>query len=315
MALTFLTPLAGIVALAALGTLGAALAGRARADRVRAALRLGAGDRDGLGIALVIVLPLLLALAATQPALARPVDRSVRTDAAVYVVIDVSRSMLASGGAHGPTRLARAREDAIRIRAVLGDVPVGLATLTDRVLPLVFPSADAATFDSAVRAAIRIQEPPPLELEPNATSFSALTALGTEGFFADAQRHRVVVLLTDGESQAYDAGSVAQTLGAPVVVQRIWSAGERIYTGFPVDASYRPDPSSATLAGDLASATGGRVAPSPSAAASAARQLVGNGPSRPLTSGRRTTPLAPWVALTAVVPLGLLLRRRLLATL
>jgi hypothetical protein len=313
MSLTFLTPLAGLVALAVLGTLAAALAGRVRAERARTALRLGGADRDRLGLVVTLVLPLVLALAATQPALARPVDRSVRTDAAVYVVVDVSRSMLASKGARGATRLARARKDAIRIRAGLGDLPVGLATLTDRVLPLVFPSADVAVFDSAVRAAIRIQEPPPLELEPNATSFDALTALGTEGFFTNAQRHRVVVLLTDGESQQYDAGSVARSLGAPVVVQRIWGSSERIYTGFPIDASYRPDPASATLAGDLASATGGRVASSPSAAASAVRRLAGNGRSRPLSSAVRTTPLAPWVALTAVVPLGLLLRRRLLA--
>lgn len=314
MSLTFLTPLAGLAALAALAALGAALAGRARAERVRRTLRLGGGERDRLGILLVVGLPLLLALAATQPAVARPEHRSVRTDAAVYVVVDVSRSMLASHGASGATRLARARAEAVRIRAGLAGVPVGLATLTDRVLPLVFPSADQAAFDSAVRAAIRVQEPPPLELQPNATTFEALSALGTEGFFTGAQRHRAVVLLTDGESQPYDAGTVAQSLHAPVVVERIWDAAERIFTGFRIDASYRPDPQSAMLASDLASATAGRVASSPSAAAADARRALGTGSSRPLASGTRRTPLAPWIGLAAVVPLGLLLRRRLLAT-
>jgi hypothetical protein len=314
MSLTFLTPLAGLVALAAIATLGAALAGRARAERVRRTLRLGGAGRDRLGIVLVVALPLLLALAATQPAVARPEHRSVRTDAAVYVVVDVSRSMLASQGASGATRLARARADAVRIRSGLAGVPVGLATLTDRVLPLLFPSADQAAFDSTVRAAIRIQEPPPLELQPNATTFTALSALGTEGFFTGGQRHRAVVLLTDGESQPYDAGTVAQSLRAPVVIERIWDASERIYTGFRIDASYRPDPQSATLASDLASATGGRVASSPSAAAGDARRALGTGASRPLAAGTRRTPLAPWIGLAAVVPLGLLLRRRLLAT-
>jgi hypothetical protein len=313
MSLVFLTPLAGLAALAALATLAAAFAGRARAERVRRALRLGGAARDRPAIALAVALPLLLALAATQPAIARPQARSVRTDAAVYVVVDVSRSMLASHGASGATRLARARADAVRIRAGLPGVPVGLATLTDRVLPLLFPSADQAAFDSTVRAAIRVQEPPPLELEPNATSFEALAALGTEGFFTTAQRRRAVVLLTDGESQPFDAGAVAQPLGAPVVVERIWDASERIFTGFPVDASYRPDPQSARFASDLASATGGRVASSPSAAAAGARRALGAGPARSVASGTRRTPLAPWIALAAVVPLGLLARRRLLA--
>jgi hypothetical protein len=315
MSLTFLTPLAGLAALAALATLAAALAGRARAERVRQALRLGGGGRDRLGVALALAVTLLLALAATQPAVARPERRSVRTDAAVYVVVDVSRSMLASHGASGATRLARARADAVRIRAGLPGVPVGLATLTDRVLPLLFPSADQAAFDSTVRAAIRVQEPPPLELQPNATAFTALSALGTEGFFTAAQRRRAVVLLTDGESQPFDAGAVAQALRAPVVVERIWDRADRISTGFRIDASYRPDPQSATLAADLASATGGRVASSPGAAAAEARRALGTGASRPLPSGVRRTPLAPWVALVAVAPLGLLLRRRLLASL
>jgi hypothetical protein len=314
MSLTFLTPLAGLVALGAVAVVAAAAVGRSRAERVRRALRLPGGAPDRLGPALVAIVPLLLALAATQPALARPEQRSVRTDAAVYVVVDVSRSMLASSGASGATRLARARADAVRIRAGLTGVPVGLATLTDRVLPLLFPSADQAAFDSTVRAAIRVQEPPPLELQPNATAFSALSALGTEGFFTGAQRHRAIVLLTDGESQPFDARAVAQSLRARVIVERIWDASERIYTGFRIDASYRPDPQSATLAADLASATGGHVASSPAGAADAARQALGAGASRPLASGTRRTPLAPWISLAAVLPLGLLLRRRLLAT-
>lgn len=314
--LTFLTPLAGLVALAALAPLAAALAGRARAERVRRLLRLRPAGPDRLGLALVVAVPLVLALAATQPALARHSGRRVRTDAAVFVVVDVTRSMLASSGRAGPTRLARARVDARRIRAALPAVPVGLATLTDRVLPLLFPTDDAAAFDSTVRAAVRIEAPPPLELAPNATSFAALSALGTEAFFTRGEKHRAVVLLTDGESQPFDVGSVAGTLGASLVVLRIWGAHERIYIPGGVEAAYRPDPASAELVDRLvAAASGGRVVGGPAAAAAAVRHDLGTGPSRPAAGDLRRTPLAPYVALAALVPLGLLLRRRTLSDL
>lgn len=314
MSLSFLTPLAGLVALSAAVPLAAALAGRARAERVRRALRLRAAPPGRLDLALVVLVPLVLALAATQPALARHAGRSVRTDAAAFVVVDVSRSMLASHGPGGPTRLARARGDAQRIRGALPAVPVGLATLTDRVLPLLFPTGDAAAFDSTVRAALRVDEPPPLELAPNATAFSALAALGTDGFFAPQAKHRAVVLLTDGESQPYDASAVS-ALGASLVVVRIGDASERVYVEGSVEPAYRPDPAAAALVAQLVSATGGKTAGGPEAAAADVRRALGTGPTRPAAGGVERTPLAPYVALVALAPLGLLLRRRTLAVL
>lgn len=313
--MTFLTPLAALVALAAAVPLAAAFGGRARVERVRRVLRLEPSPPDRLAVALVVLVPLILALAAAQPALSRRSGQRVRTDAAAIVVIDVSRSMLASRGPTGATRLARARADAIRIRAALSDVPVGLATLTDRVLPLLFPSADLAAFDSTVRVAVRDEEPPPLELAPNATTFAALSALGTDGFFPSALKKRVVVLLTDGESQPFDAAAASRSLDASLVVERIWSGSERIYGAGPGDASYRPDPASAALVDQLVASAGGHAVGSPAAAAAAARRELGTGPTRAGTDESTQTPLAPYVALAALIPLGLLLRRRTLATL
>lgn len=312
--MTFLTPLAALVALAALVPLAAAFAGRARVERVRRILQLAPSPPDRLAVGLVALVPLLLALAAAQPALSRRSGERVRTDAAVMVVVDISRSMLASNGRSGPTRLARARADAVQIRAALPGVPVGLATLTDRVLPMLFPSADSAAFDSTVRSALRSEEPPPLELAPNATTFTALSALGTDGFFAPARKRRVVVLITDGESQPFDSASIG-ALGASLVVERIWNASERIYRGGARDAAYRPEPASAALVAQLVSLTGGSLAPSPGAAAAVARRDLGTGPTRAEAGGVAHTPLAPYVALATLVPLGLLLRRRHLAAL
>jgi hypothetical protein len=314
--LTWLTPWAAIVVAGVLAPVAATLIGRSRAGRVRDALGVQSAPPDVLSLALVALIPALLALAATQPALIRRSPQHQRTDAAVFVVVDVSRSMLASAHPGAPTRLERARVAAVRIRAGLPEVPVGLASLTDRALPLLLPTADQATFDSTVRGALRIESPPPLEIEPNATSFNALAALGTQGFFAKAIRHRVVILLTDGESQSIDVPAVSAALaGTPVIALQIWSANERVYDRGVAEPAYRPDPAAATLVRDLAGASGGQAfrAGQDSAAARAVRRLLGRGPSRVEGETIQLTPLAPWIAGVALLPLVLLLVRRWLA--
>jgi hypothetical protein len=313
--LTFLTPVAGAAAAAALLPLAGAVLGHRRVTAVRRALRLAPGRPDRASAGLAAATVLLLALAATQPALSRTAATRVRTDAAVWFVLDVSRSMDAAPAPDAPTRLDRARTAAIRIRSGLGGVPVGLAVMTDRVVPLLFPTGDDAVFDAAVRQAVRSEIPPPLELAPTATTFDSLGALGTQGYFTVAQRKRAVVVLTDAESQPFDAAAVGSSLGdASLVLVRFWSASERVYDGGRAEAAYRPDPASAALAQQLAGGTGGRVA-SVGGAAAAVRRDLGSGRSAPAPGERRRTPLAPWVALSSALPLAALLRRRLLAVL
>src|SRR5664279_2962626 len=99
--------------------------------------------------------------------------------------------MLAARSPGAPTRLARARADAIRLRDELAGVPAGVATLTDHVLPHLFPSPDATVFDQTVLRAVRIDEPPPVTSEVIATSLGALGALGTQNFYSPTARHRL----------------------------------------------------------------------------------------------------------------------------
>jgi hypothetical protein len=318
MSLTFLTPAAGAAAVVAVLPLAAAAIGSRRVDQVRRRLRLVSGPPDRSGFVLLASLPVLLALAATQPALARTASRHVRSDAAVFVVFDVSRSMQASVSPSSSSRLDRARTDAVRFRSALPDVPVGVASFTDRVVPLLFPTVDARAFDSTVQSAIRIDAPPPLELEPTATTFDALGALGTQDFFTEAQRRRVVIVFTDGESNPYDAASVAAGLrGTSLIVVRFWNSRERVYDGATAEPGYRPDPASAGLIAELTAATGGSSFDSSrvGGAAGAARRDLGSGPSTSAPGSVRRTPLAPWIALSAVLPLVVLLRRRLLVAL
>ena len=95
-----------------------------------------------------------------QPAIRTQTPRRQRTDAQAFVVIDTSRSMAARPSPTGASRLQRAKQLALAIGPQLGDVPVGVATFTDRVLPDLFPTSDRATYDSTV-SALGIEDPPP----------------------------------------------------------------------------------------------------------------------------------------------------------
>ncbi len=233
--LVFLTPTAGVVALAVLLPIVAFLVAERRVERVRNVLLLEAprGGLDLIVLAALAAAVLVLALAAAQPALADRSTQRVRTDAQVLFVVDTSASMAASSGAAGRTRLSRATAAAARLRAAIPDVPSGVATLTDRVLPNLLPAPDAAAFDATLNQAVAINEPPPRELNPRATTFGALAAVPGAGYFEPSAKHRAVVLLTDGESTYFDAGNVGRAFAAKprtgLLAVRFWRGDEAIY--------------------------------------------------------------------------------------
>src|SRR5438132_3938561 len=208
--LTFLTPLAALVALAAVLPLIAFAMASGRVTRVRRALSLSPPPRtvDIRVLGALVGVVLVLALAATQPALSRTSTARVRTDAAALFVIDTSQSMAAARGPRESTRLDRATILAERLPAAIPEVPSGVATLTDRVLPDLLPVADVAAFDATVRRAVAIESPPPREVRVRGTAFDALAGIPQSGYFGPSARRRVVVLLTDGETSLFHAASV-----------------------------------------------------------------------------------------------------------
>jgi hypothetical protein len=308
--LTLLTPYGGFLALLAVLPLLALAAGGRRVVRARAVLRLQAPERRraaGRAAALAAV-PLLLAVAAMQPALRTRSTLRVRTDAATWVVLDTSRSMGAAASPAAPTRLDRAKRIAIAAAAALPDVPVGIATLTDRTLPDLFPTPDRAAFDSTVQS-LQLEDPPPAETNRIATSFSALSSLATGGFF-DRTPHRAVLLVTDGESRPFDASAVTSALGRGRIVLalvRVGGGGERVWKpdGSP-ETAYRADPGEARAA--TAQLAGGNVFGSADPAAAVLRRALGRGPTRAVGRGGGVRSLAPAVALLALVPVAVLLR-------
>ena len=65
--------------------------------------------------------------------------------------------MRASSAPGEPTRLVRARAAVMRVRRTVPDVPAGLAGLTDRVLPYLFPTVDAAGFAETLRLSVAVE--------------------------------------------------------------------------------------------------------------------------------------------------------------
>lgn len=299
--MTFLTPLGALVCFAAVLPLATLALARRRANRAAAAIGLPA-RRFGPDRALLLVTACCaFGLAAAQPALHREERRQERTDVQAVFVLDVSRSMLASSGPAGPTRLERAREAALELRSEVPDVPVGLAGLTDRVLPYLFPTLDQRSFASTLRESVAIESPPPQQVARVVTSFDALATLGTQGFFPAGLQRRVCVVLTDGESAPF-----ARPGGCRLVVVQLWDSGERIYRDGRPEAQYRPDDAARALAARL-----GPVARENDLGR--ARELlaaaVGDGPVREVRGGERSTvELAPYAALVGLaLVLGLVL--------
>ena len=107
-----------------------------------------------------------VAIAAAQPVLVTREEQLVRRDAELYVVIDTSRSMLAAADAGEPNRFDRAKRIATELRREFPDLPMGLASMTDRLLPHLFPTVDGATYGATLARAMGVDRPPPRLWDP-----------------------------------------------------------------------------------------------------------------------------------------------------
>ena len=313
----FLTPAAGLVALLVVVPLVVMVLTERRVGEVRRALRLPEprASRPIAAIAL-LVLAALLGLGAAQPAIDTTEDRLARTDAEILVVFDTSRSMLAAGSADGDTRFERAQGAAVRLRNQLPEIPVGLVSLTDRVLPHLLPTVNRTAFATTVVRTMGVNRPPPLQRSNRvASTFDALRGLPTRNFFAPQANKRVVVLLTDGESRVFNPRRMqaAFRTRAHLLAIRFWKPGERVFRadGAP-EPQYRADPASAQNVQTLAQAAGGRAFEEDEldAVADEVRRFVGKGEATPVGEDSSRTSLAPYLFLGAFVPLGFLLWRR-----
>ena len=319
MTLTFLTPLAALVVLGVIVPGVSIFAVRRRARRIREALSVAEPPRRRLAVPLLglVGAAVLLALGAAQPVIAWTMDRRIRTDAEAFVVVDVSRSMLAQRDIDAPMRIDRAKAAASEIRAALPEVPVGIASLTDRVLPHLFPSIDADVFGATIERSLGIERPPPRSsFLTGATSLDSLSTVRGRHYFTPNATTRLVVVLTDGESQPVSSarlgGIFRRSPPIELVFVQFWDEGEKVFSRGVPELQYAPDPSARAALDRIATSTRGTVYSEGEvdAAGRKARQLLGSGAT--VVRGERAgqIALAPYLAVAALLPLALLLWKR-----
>jgi hypothetical protein len=319
MHVSFVTPLAGLVALLVFLPLGALLF----AEQSLAALcdRLGIrppGRRGAVTMGVAFVLfAVFVGLAAAQPVVSSRQGIAGRVDAETFFIFDVSRSMSARSGPTDPTRLGRARDAAKRLRNDLGNVPVGVASFTDRLLPHLFATVSANTLLATMDRAIGVDRPPAgLPWGDNlGTKLGSIGDIATAGYFSPESRHRAAVVFTDGETLPDDISTLSKRLeegNVRLFFVRLWDVNERVYERGLVNTAYVPDPTSESQLDDLAGQLGARVFTPEQidAAARDIREVMGTGPTGVRGYELKSSELAPYVFAFAAMPLLFLLWRR-----
>lgn len=317
MELTFASPGWAVVGLALALPLVALGLTEHRAGRVRELLHLRRPDSLAMaapGVALALV-GCLVAVAAAQPVLVVRDEQLIRRDAEVYLILDNSRSMLAASAPGEPNRFERARRLATELRREFPDLPIGLASMTDRLLLHLFPTTDAATYGATLQRALGVDRPPPRLPSTRATALSAAAEATVWNYFSEAAKQRIAVVLTDGEGQPNDPESMRSALRdgvrARFLFVHVWDEDEQVF-GPDGPESYAADPGSFGLLSRVAEAAGGRAYREGQTELLRRDLARGLPEPKPTDIGRREEPrpLAPYAAAAAFLPLAFLLRRR-----
>ena len=318
MSLSFLSPYAAVAGLVGGLALLALRAARRRAARVESSLRLDPPPRSTvfLDLGLIVAVALLLALAAAQPVVSATASTKGRDAAEMIVVVDITRSMLARRAPTEPTRLERAQQVGKELRAGLPDVRVGVASLTDRILPHLFPTLSANAFTATIDRAIGIERPPPDRRANRATSIGAIEDLGRANFFDQGSTRRLAVVITDGETVPVEFGRLSSRLEegqVKTLFVHVWREDEAIFENDGTRNSlYKPDVTAPRDLRRIAGALGGAVfaeAEVPDLIETAQAQL-GTGPLVGQARELKSRELAPYLVAFSAFPLLLLLWRR-----
>jgi hypothetical protein len=270
-----------------------------------------------LPLAALLAAGVLLGSVAAQPRVEWTTARKVRSDAEAFVVLDTSRSMLARSSPASPIRYTRATSAALRFRNAFQDVPIGIVSFTDRVLPHLFPSVDDDVFVATLRRSIGIDRPPPQgTFSSTATRLGALESVVSRRFFTPTSRARLLFVITDGESVPISGAKIGIAFrrppGVDTVFLHVWDSSERVFNGAEPEPQYSPDPRSRGILDSAAETLGGYVYDEDElgAAIAKAQELLGDGPTVTRGERRKQVALAPYLAGFVFLPLAILLWRR-----
>jgi len=318
MSVSFATPLAAtLVVLVGLVPLGVLLSERRRLHRLcgQLGLRPPQGRHATSVVIALTLLVALLALAAAQPVVATTTTERGRADAEAFFVLDTSRSMAAADAAGSPTRLDRARADAKELRARLPGLAVGVASLTDRVLPHLFPTMSTNDFNATLDESLAIDRPTSSLAYGDAvgTKLGALSDLVAANYFSPGAKRRVAVVFTDGETLPENISALPMLFAegnVKVLFVQYWDRDERIYDAEgALNPAYAPEPALTTPLTTLAKVLASHAyeAGRTGDVAAAIEAAIGDGPTT--TRGRElgTRLLTPYLVLVSVLPLAFLL--------
>ena len=244
--LVFLSPAGGLVGLVFVVTLAACIV-RARAERrAREALHLATPTRRqrfARPVALG-VLAALVAATAAQPAIKKSSSTPMRSDAEVYLTFDVTRSMLARSTLGVTDRFDRSRALGLQIHNGLLDFPTGVATLSNRMMPLLFPTGDARGVTAVLHRSLRILQPQPARLTAaRATQLGVLTLAADRSYFNPQAKRRALVVFTDLDTDYFSLTGTLRLLREhhiePFVV-RVARRGEAVFNRDGRPLTYHP---------------------------------------------------------------------------
>lgn len=262
---------------------------------------------------------LLVGIGAAQPVIEDWDERPERVDAQVIFALDTTRSMQASRGPGQPTRFDRAAAAARRMRDSLGPVPVGITSLTDQVLPLLFPTSNRDSFESVLRHSIGVDQPQSDQANNRQATDLGVTRFIASGNFFRGARHRVLVVFTDAQTKRYDVGRLTGAFAGrevATILVRFWRERELVYGPDGVEQAYVPDPAGAAAAAErYAQLVKGKTFEEDEldAAIQAARSELGSEGAITPVRTVDIQPLGPFVLLAALLPLSFLIVRRNLA--
>ena len=317
MRLTFLSPEAAVVGLAVGVPVFALLLAESRARVARAVLKLPAPIARGWPyVAAIVAFAVFVSIGAAQPVLERERIRTVRNDAEAIFAFDTTRSMAASSSAGSDTRFERAVRLGKEMRSALPELRVGIATVTDRVLAHLFPTANYRSFELTLDKAIGIERPASVQRGNSlGSSLEAFTGLPKQEFFSPRSRYRVLVIFTDSETRPFNSAFLRDSFRdsrIETIVIRIGSDRERIYVDGAPDPRYVPEEGAAEAAETFAEATGGAAFDDDELgqAIDAVRSGAGEGGPQAESKEIEPTPLASYAFAAAFLPLAFLLWRR-----
>lgn len=319
MGVSFLTPLDALFALAAAIPLAALWRTQANIRRIRGLFSLAPplGRRDLTSVAgALALLPMLVGIAAAQPVVVRHRMLGERSDAQAFFVFDTTLSMAARKAPGDPSRLERAIHEAGSILPQLGDIPVGIVSMTDRALPVLMPTPDQALVLRTLRLSVGINRPPPSEFyKGRVPTLQSLFPIANSNLYNPGVQHPILVVFTDGETSPIHTQvgeALARSMPVHPLFVHVWAPGEQLYRHGRLDPKYVSDPSSGATLSTFAQASRGHVFSERSLGAlvRTIRDETGNAPAHASVLGYARVPLAPWFILAGVFPLGFLLYRR-----